>query len=201
VLQANNEIGDLMAKMEEFAGAPREAMGIRSPGEKTAYEVQQLVTASGRIFQEKLTNFEIELLEPLLNSMLLIAKQYLNYPSLVSLYDDELGVQAFIEVTREDLTANGVLRPIGARHFSVQAQTLQNLTQLMNTQLGAKVAPHVHGWKVAEMLEVSLGLDRFNIFEENAIILEQASAAKMQALVQEQVARDLEMTQGVQNAT
>jgi len=33
-MQSNMEIGNLATQMEEMAGAPREAMGIRSPGEK-----------------------------------------------------------------------------------------------------------------------------------------------------------------------
>ncbi|WP_201773188.1 hypothetical protein, partial [Vibrio cholerae] len=69
-LQADMQIQILEAKMEEFAGAPREAMGIRTPGEKTAFEVQQLQNAAGRIFQEKIINFEVMLMEKVLNAML-----------------------------------------------------------------------------------------------------------------------------------
>ena len=48
-LNADFQIQALENKMEMLAGAPREAMGIRSAGEKTAFEVQQLMTAAGRI--------------------------------------------------------------------------------------------------------------------------------------------------------
>ena len=58
VLQAENSIDRLEMRMEQFAGAPREAMGIRSAGEKTAFEVQQLQNAASRIFQEKISTFE-----------------------------------------------------------------------------------------------------------------------------------------------
>ena len=44
--------------MEMLAGAHREAMGIRSAGEKTAFEVQSLMTAAGRNFQPKTAPFE-----------------------------------------------------------------------------------------------------------------------------------------------
>lgn len=69
VIQADNAIDRLEMRMEQYAGAPREAMGIRTAGEKTAFEVQQLNNAAGRIFQEKTTTFEIELLEKVLNAM------------------------------------------------------------------------------------------------------------------------------------
>ena len=35
--------------MEEMAGAPKEAMGFRSPGEKTAYEVQRMENAASQV--------------------------------------------------------------------------------------------------------------------------------------------------------
>jgi len=66
VISANNEIDRLMVLMEEMAGAPKQAMGIRTPGEKTAFEVQSLDNAAGRIFQEKTVNFELNCLEPAL---------------------------------------------------------------------------------------------------------------------------------------
>jgi len=51
-----------MQIMEEMAGAPKEAMGIRTPGEKTRYEVQSLENRSGRIFNHKVLNFSINFL-------------------------------------------------------------------------------------------------------------------------------------------
>jgi len=75
--QVNNELAALMNTMEEMAGAPKEAMGIRTPGEKTAFEVQSLQNAAGRIFQNKVNQFEIEFLEPVLNMMLETAKRNL----------------------------------------------------------------------------------------------------------------------------
>jgi len=60
----NNEIGALLALMEEMAGAPKEAMGFRSPGEKTAFEVDALNNAAQRIFRNKINKFEIEFMEP-----------------------------------------------------------------------------------------------------------------------------------------
>ena len=45
-LQANMELANLQEQMEIMAGAPREAMGFRTPGGKTKYEVQSLENAA-----------------------------------------------------------------------------------------------------------------------------------------------------------
>jgi hypothetical protein len=55
----------LTETMEKMAGAPGEAMGFRSPGEKTKYEVQRLENASARIFQNKINQFEEQIIEPI----------------------------------------------------------------------------------------------------------------------------------------
>jgi len=52
-------------------------MGFRSPGEKTKYEVQRLENASARIFQNKINQFEEQIVEPLLNAMLELARRNL----------------------------------------------------------------------------------------------------------------------------
>ena len=112
--QVNNEIMALMNTMEEMAGAPKEAMGIRTPGEKTAFEVQQLQNAAGRIFQHKVNNFEIQFLEPILNTMLEVSKRHLDVAEVARTMDDDLGVTEFVNITKEDITGRGKLRPIGA---------------------------------------------------------------------------------------
>jgi hypothetical protein len=76
ILQANMEIDRIELKMEEMAGAPREAMGFRTPGEKTAYEVQRTENAYSRIFQSKIQQFEEQILEPMLNAMLELLECY-----------------------------------------------------------------------------------------------------------------------------
>ena len=53
-LNADMQIDRLEAKMEDMVGAPKQAMGIRTPGEKTKFEVQTLDNASSRIFQSKI---------------------------------------------------------------------------------------------------------------------------------------------------
>lgn len=194
-LQADVQIQILEQKMEEFAGAPKQAMGIRTPGEKTAFEVQRLENASGRIFQDKTTNFEIHIIEPALNTMLEVGRRELNGADLISVMDDDLGVTEFLNITRADITAKGKLRPIGARHFAAQAQLVQNLTSFANTALGQDpaVTAHISGKKLAKLFEEVLGLEKFGLVQDNVRVMEQAET---QRLVN-QVGEDLEVEQSI----
>ena len=177
--------------MELYAGAPREAMGIRSPGEKTMYEVQQLQNAAGRIFQEKVNAFEILMLEPLLNGMLECSVRNLDSVDLIRVIDDDIGVAEFLNITRDDIAASGRIRPIGARHFSAKAQLMQNVLGLFNTPAFQLIAPHVSGKNLAGMLDDLLGTEKYGIFRPNVAIFEQQETASLANQAQE----DLEVMQ------
>lgn len=180
IIMANNEISLLEDKMELFAGAPREAMGVRTPGEKTALEVQTLTNAAGRIFQEKATTFEIELLEPTLNGMLETAVRNMDSSDVIRVMDTDLGVQQFKTITQADITANGKLRPIGARHFAKQAQDLQNVIGIFSSPIGQMIAPHTSSIALTKFVDDVTGLKGYDIFRPNVAIAEQKET---QALV------------------
>jgi len=183
--QVNNELAALMNTMEEMAGAPKEAMGIRTPGEKTAFEVQSLQNAAGRIFQNKVNQFEVEFLEPVLNMMLETAKRNLNLPELAKVYDDDFGVQDFLSVTKEDLTARGKIRPIGARHYAARAQLLQNILGVFNSPIGQIIGPHISPKLLATMVEEYMGFDKFGFIKDNAALFEAAEQEKLKMQIQQ----------------
>lgn len=190
VMQANNEIQILEAKMEEMAGAPKQAMGIRTPGEKTAFEVQTLEMAASRIFQNKITHFEVNLVEPSLNKMLEVSRRNLEGTDLLRVMDDDIGVVEFLSVTKADITAAGKLRPIGARHFAAQATLIQNMMGLINSPLWADpgVRNHFSGKSVAKLTEELLGLERFHLYSDNAQLFESAETAQLTSQIQEDMA-------------
>lgn len=186
--QVNNEIGVLLALMEEMAGAPKEAMGIRSPGEKTAFEVQQLQNAAGRIFQHKVNKFEIEFIEPIVNTMLEVARRNIDIPELIKIMDDDLGVTDFLSVTKEDITAKGKLRPVGARHYAARAQLIQNLMGIFNSPIGQTIAPHVSSKRLAQMVEEYMGFEQFDFIQDNVAISEQAETQRLVQQTQQSLA-------------
>ncbi len=193
VIQAENSIDKLEMRMEQYAGAPREAMGIRSAGEKTAFEVQQLQNSAGRIFQEKTTTFETELLEPVLNAMLEVAKRNLDAVDVVRVIDNDLGVQKFLEITKEDITASGKLRPIGARHFAAQAQLMQNLNGIFGGPVGQMIAPHTSSIAMSNLVEDLMGLQRFSLFSPNVAVSEKQQTQRLAT----QAGEDLQVEQSV----
>lgn len=181
ILAYDQELQYYMNLMEEMAGAPREAMGIRSPGEKTAYEIQSLENSAGRIFQNKIKYFEQEFLEPFINKMFEMAKRKLNTPDVVRVLNDDLKVVEFLEVSKSDLAVKGKFRPIGARHFAEQAKTLQELTGFMASPLGQDpgVAVHVSGINLAKAVEKLLNVEKYKIFKPNIRIFETAQTQKL----------------------
>jgi hypothetical protein len=187
-LNADMQIAMLEQRMEEYAGAPKQAMGIRTPGEKTAFEVQQLQNAAGRIFQVKINNFELNLLEPLLNAMLQVARRNMDLVDTIRVMDDDIGVVSFMNVTKEDITAAGKLRPIGSRHFSAQAQLMQNLLQLFNSSVGQLILPNVSTKELTKLVEEALQLEKFQLFSDNAQLFEQAERERLASQIQEQLA-------------
>jgi hypothetical protein len=187
--------------MEEMAGAPRQAMGIRTPGEKTAFEVQSLDNASGRLFQQKIQHFEENFVEPLLNQMMESARRNVTTIELVKTTDDSFGLDEFLSISPEQLNKKGKLRPVGARHFARQAQITQNLMGLVNS--GAyqdpAVSAHISGKRIAELFEETLGLGRWNLVSENIRISEQQETQSLATQAQQNVAEEVAGRQQIAN--
>jgi hypothetical protein len=187
VLNANIEIQNFERLMEEMAGAPREAMGFRTPGEKTKYEVQRLENAASRVFQNKIKQFEEQIVEPLLNAMLELARRNLTGALVIQVFDDEFNAAAFQTLTVEDITGVGRIKPIAARHFAEQAELIQNLTNLTQSNLWPAVQLHFSGKKLAKIVEKIFGLDQYEVVIPFVGLAEQAEAQKFNTALQEQV--------------
>jgi hypothetical protein len=193
VVNANLEIQELLANMELMAGAPKEAMGFRTPGEKTKYEVQSLENAAARIFASKVKQFEEQIVEPLLNAMLEMARRNLVGSTVIKVFDDETKALSFQELTVEDITGIGRIKPMAARHYAEQAQLVQNLTQLASSNLWPAVQPHFSGVNLAKMFERNFGLEEFKLVYPYVALTEQMQA-QQQAMVLEQMMHQQNMT-------
>lgn len=184
--QVNNEIAFLLQMMEEMAGAPKEAMGIRTPGEKTMFEVQQLQNAAFRIFQNKTNKFSTLFLEPILNLFLEASRRNMDVVDTIKVLDDDFGVADFINITKDDITAKGKLRPVGARNYAAKSQLMQNLTAIFNTPIGQMISPDLSRHKLTKLIEEVMGLSKYQLFQPNIAVAEQAET---QGLVNEHAAR------------
>lgn len=198
VLQNNIEIQTIEARMEEMAGSPKEAMGFRTPGEKTAYEVQRLENAASRIFQNKIAQFEEQIIEPLLNAMLVLARENLTEVNIRTV-DDEFGVVGFQNITRSDLSANGRLKPVAARHFAEQAEMIQNITNWSQGPLGQDPAilQHFSSVKLAEMIEDVLNLQDYDIVTPYVRLSEEAETQRLAQVAQESLMMEAQAPTGL----
>ena len=196
--QTDMEIQFLMQLMEEMAGSPKEAMGIRSPGEKTAYEVQRLESAAGRIFQSKISQFEEQIVEYVLNGMLELARRKMG-PTVVRSFNDEVKIAVFQQLTANDITGQGRLRPLAARHFAEKAEVIQNLTQLAGSGLWAdeEFRLHFSSVKMADMIEELLNLEDYKIVEPYIRLTERADAQRQMNSHEEQVTMEAATPSGM----
>lgn len=171
-LQADTQIAILEQRMEEMAGAPKEAMGFRTPGEKTAFEVDSLMTAANRVFKHKSAYWERMFLEPILNAMLAISQQYMSTQEEVMI-QTQLGINVFRAISREDIMGTGTISARGARHFSERAKKLQNLAQLHQIKVNdPSIAAHISGKQMAKLFAEQLKTPE--LYRENVAIEEEA---------------------------
>ncbi len=185
VLQADTQIAMKEAQMEAFAGAPREALGIRSPGEKTAFEVRELQNAASRLFQTKIEDFEIEMVEPIINCELEVAVRNLNTSDVALVLDNDFGVTEFLSITAEDLTAKGVLKARGSSHYAKRAQLVQELQGFgSELQRDPAMAIHFPAKARAKAWNDALGFDRLNLYQPYGMIEEQVETAKQSQIAQ-----------------
>lgn len=191
VLHADIQIQQKLEDMEMYAGAPREAMGVRTPGEKTAFEVDSLATAASRIFQAKTNYFQINFVEKLVNMEIEDGRRNMSSPELLRITDNDLGVVDFMEITREDITANGRLVPVGARHYARQATITQNLQNFMIAlQQDPMLAQHFPGEALGKAWEELLGFKRLDLFQKFGRIDEETEMQRLRMAAEEQLAAE-----------
>ena len=111
--------------------------------------------------------------------MLEQARRNLNTVDVVRAMDSNLGVVQFLEVTKADIAGDGILRPIGARHFSEQGKLLQDLTGLLGGPMGVKLMPHMSGENLSRLIEDAMGLERYKLFRPNIGVIEDAETQRV----------------------
>ena len=181
-LNADFQISNLQDLMEEMAGAPKQAMGFRTPGEKTAFEFDGLQQAANKVFQHKAAHFERTFLEPVLNAMLEVSRRNIQFAEKVRTFDTSLGVEEFLTITKEDITAKGKIVPVGARHFAEKAKRVQELQALNSQRADPTIGVHLSGKKMAEIMADELGEE--GLYEENVGLLEQIETQRLAAELQ-----------------
>lgn len=182
VLHADFKIAEIEDKMERYAGAPSEGVGIRSPGEKTKFEVGVLEGNRGRFFQHNMSSFEEDILEDIINAEVQLAREYLGSTRDTIRIDDETtGAKLFKNINKHQISGNGKLLPIGARHHARQSQLSQNLLQFQQAVLTADqdMIQHFSSIKLARLWEELLEFERYGLVEPFSRIPEQLQAQRL----------------------
>lgn len=184
-LQADLQIQFIEALMEAYAGSPREAMGMRTPGEKTAFEMEHLANMASRTFQNKLDYCSVNFLEKIANAFVENGKIYLASKDVVQVVDDDYGAVEFQTITPQDLHSYGKMVPIGSRHFAEKARAAQTLAQ-MQAVLTDLDRMHISSIDVARAFVEAADLENIVPVTPYIRVSEQAEATKIANHLDEQ---------------
>lgn len=189
VLATDNQIAMYRALMEESAGSPREMAGFRTPGEKTAFEVNVLQQGADRKFQDKLNYLEDEGIQRILSIFFELLMRNFDAADVVKVFNDVTGAIEIKQIEKEDVVANGIFRPIGAKHFAARNKRIQELQNMLMIAQNPSIAPHFSGVNAGRMLEEELGWEKYNVIEENIgtreQVMTQATAQQMMQMLQQ----------------
>ena len=190
-MQHDQQIMQYAQWIEEFAGVPRETAGFRTPGEKTAFEVDQLLNNSERHFEEKILEVESRVVEPLLNMCLELQIRNLTEWDLQFIREQDQ--ESWQSLTIDDLRQDGRLYPHGAKHFRHRQAKIQKLQSL--GQLAAQVqggADHMSTFRLMKAIEREMGVDEENIIAQGAGIMERQETQQLvQGQIQEKRRQDV----------
>tara|TARA_R100000541_G_scaffold58548_1_gene69946 strand:- start:2524 stop:4278 length:1755 start_codon:yes stop_codon:yes gene_type:complete len=188
VLTFDNQIMMHRELARTSARLPQQLAGFRTAGEKTATEVQSLNDGAFRGFINKVAQVEEDLVEPMIQAEIRIAKD--NFASIIKvLEEDEDGIMLTTSITEEDLSANGKLVPHGSRRFSRQLQQLSGLNQLANSNLIQVLGPHINTYQLSKTFEELNGFDKFGFVNKFASVDEQLEMQEKQMLAEQEMVK------------
>lgn len=194
-LNADLQIQNTLALMEDLSGAPREAIGQRTPGEKTKFEVQLLDQGQSKLFRRKVKQFERDLLTPVITDYLEMGRKNIDSSDVISVFNDSLGSESFLNVTQTDLSGQGTLVARGATLFAEKANALQNLLSISNSNLYANTRQHWSSIKLARTIESLADLEDFDLITENIGVQEQNKTARL-ANTAQNTTEEVALTEG-----
>jgi hypothetical protein len=178
MLTADNQVALYHAYMELFAGSPKESAGFRTPGEKTAFEVDVLQQGADRVFLHKVNKFET-FISRVLNLMYEMMIRNVSDADVARTFkNDPKALEDLSQITVDDVIARGTMIPVGAKHFAKRNKRVQELNNFraIKREDPDEVGIHISGLKIAEILEEELGLVRDNIVEQNVGLRERFEA-------------------------
>lgn len=197
---ADSHMNTYFSLMEDFAGAPPEERGIRTPGEKTAEEMRQLDSKGSKLFKDKARIFESGLEGALKEAFELTLKQF-DGTDYVEIFDDVEGKDILQELALEDLKARGDFTAMGSKHWDLKNKRKAEIGGLLNSTLtDPKYSAHVNSWETVKTIEDVYELEDTNMFERNRGIKDEVEAQAIAQAESEQLAQGSEEETGEETA-
>jgi len=191
ILTADTLMDRYEIKMEEFVGSPKEVLGFRTPGEKTMYEVEQLMTAATRLFQRQIRKFEREILEPIINALFqLYLKRKAGQTVQLKYWDAANEMYSFKDVNVDDIKSLGRIVVFGTEVAQDKAKVAQALQALGQNPLfmDEVVRNNFSPTELGKVFSYVTGLDRYsNLFRKDSRLYEITDQQKLIEGLQSQV--------------
>ena len=171
-LQLNSEIYNLMNLMEEMAGAPKQTAGLRTPGEKTAFEVSQLNEGAMKMFLEKTNHWEVTFLKRHIQNFYTVLAMNFDIRDTYKVLDDVTDTTEVISVTKEDVIRDGNFKLKGSENFAKKNKILIDLRDGLGLLLSNEsTAMHIDGLAIDKMVERELDWEKYGIIKEFSGVL------------------------------
>jgi hypothetical protein len=104
--------------------------------------------------------------------MLELSTRNLDMVDNIEVVDPNSGATVFRQIKKEDISGNGKIVPMGARHFAEKARRVQSLSTLWQLKAtDPSVAAHLSGKRFAQILAEEL--QEPDLFGENIAVKEQ----------------------------
>lgn len=192
-LNADNQIANYHRMMEEMAGAPPETRGIRTPGEKTAFEVSKLDQNATMMFVDKARVFE-RMLETMLKETMELMLMNFDVEDYVEIFGEESEDDAMEALAMQSSLSRGEFVAVGARHWTRRNRETLEMNNFMSGPLqDPKVRAHVSGANLARFWERKLNIEDERIVDDFAGIVEDV---RLQAVAQEEAQNLQALQQG-----
>ncbi len=192
-LNADTQIANYHRMMEEMAGAPPETRGIRTPGEKTAFEVSKLDQNATMMFVDKARLFE-RMLENVLKETFELILMNFDIEDYIEIFGESAEADALAVLANQTALSRGEFVAVGARHWTRRNRETLEMNNFMSGPMqDPKVRAHVSGAKLADFWERKLNIEDEGIVEEYAGIKEDV---RLQAIAQEEAQQFQQVNQG-----
>lgn len=164
---SNSDVEYYRQYMEFAAGSPRESAGFRTPGEKTAFEVDVLQQGANRLFQDKLNHFEEFGIQKALGLMFELLIRNFDIVDVVRTFNGDEQSLLIAEIEKDHVVADGLFRPMGSNYFAARNKRIQEINSMLQIVQNQLIGPHFSGLNAGKLLEEELGWEKFNIIEQN----------------------------------